>query len=164
RQHKSHCDKPVKYCGAMAGIETLDLEIQVNMPADRFFNSFKNKKGSFTDKTEAVSIYHDDTNYNSSIQIWNLIVDGKMEQIKEKTEVDEENMSVSFLAMEGDVLEQYKSYKITLDVVPRDDGVCIAKWKWEYEKLNVDVPPPTKYIAFVADYTRELETRLLSES
>ncbi|CAF2110023.1 MLP-like protein 34 [Brassica napus] len=148
----------------MAGIETLDLEIQVNMPADRFFNSFKNKKGSFTDKTEAVSIYHDDTNYNSSIQIWNLIVDGKMEQIKEKTEVDEENMSVSFLAMEGDVLEQYKSYKITLDVVPRDDGVCIAKWKWEYEKLNVDVPPPTKYIAFVADYTRELETRLLSES
>ncbi|KAL0799063.1 hypothetical protein Bca101_054238 [Brassica carinata] len=142
----------------MAGVQTLDLEIQVNMTADRFFNSFKNKKGSFTDKTEAVSIHHDDTNSNSSIQIWNLIVDGKMEQIKEKTEVDEENMSVSFLAMEGDVLEQYKSYKIILDVVPKDDGVCIAKWKWEYEKLNDDVPPPTKYIAFVADYTRDLET------
>ncbi|XP_009110119.1 MLP-like protein 34 [Brassica rapa] len=146
----------------MAGVQTLDLEIQVNMPADRFFNSFKNKEGSFTDKTEAVYIHHDDT--NSSIQIWNLIVDGKMEQIKAKTEVDEENMSVSFLAMEGDVLEQYKSYKITLDVVPKDDRVCIAKWKWEYEKLNDDVPPPTKYIAFVADYTRELEARLLSES
>lgn len=56
----------------MAGVQTLDLEIQVNMPADRFFNSFKNKEGSFTDKTEAVYIHHDDT--NSSIQIWNLIV------------------------------------------------------------------------------------------
>ncbi|KAF8083018.1 hypothetical protein N665_0795s0015 [Sinapis alba] len=148
----------------MTGVQTLDLEIQVNMTADRFFNSFKNKEGNFTDKTEAVSVHRDDLNSNSSIQIWNFIVDGKMEQIKEKIEVDEENKSVSFIAMEGDVLEHYKSYKITLDVVPRGDGVCIAKWKWEYEKLNDDVPPPTKYIAFVADYTRDLETRLLSES
>ncbi|KAL0698970.1 hypothetical protein Bca4012_055092 [Brassica carinata] len=148
----------------MAGVQTPDLEIQVNMPADRFFNTFKNKKGNFTDKTEAVSVHRGDPNSNSSIQIWNFIVDGNMEHIKEKIEVDEENKSVSFLAIEGDVLEQYKSYKISLDVVPRDDGVCIAKWTWDYEKLNDDGPPPTKYIAFVAYCTRDLETRLLSES
>ncbi|KAJ0247638.1 Polyketide cyclase/dehydrase and lipid transport superfamily protein [Hirschfeldia incana] len=148
----------------MTSIQTLDIEIQVNMPADRFFNTFKKKEGNFTDKTESVSVHRDDPKSNSSIQVWNFIVDGKMEQIKEKIEVDEENKSVSFLAIEGDVLQQYKSYKITLDVVPRDGGVCIAKWKWEYEKLNDDVPPPIKYIPFVADYTRDLETRLLSES
>lgn len=87
-----------------------------------------------------------------------------MEQIKEKIEVDEENKSVSFLALEGDVLKQYKSYKIILDVVPKDDRVCIAKWTWEYEKLTDNVPPPTRYTAFVAEYTRDLETRLLSDS
>ncbi|XP_010477598.1 PREDICTED: MLP-like protein 34 [Camelina sativa] len=148
----------------MVGVETLELEIQVNMTADRFFKTFKKKEGNFTDKTEAVSVLRDDTTSNSSIQIWNFIVDGKMEQIKEKIEVDEENKSVSFLALEGDVLKQYNSYRIRLDVVPKNDRVCIAKWKWEYEKLNDDVPPPTRYTAFVAEYTRDLETRLLSES
>ncbi|KAG7592710.1 Bet v I/Major latex protein [Arabidopsis thaliana x Arabidopsis arenosa] len=148
----------------MAGVQTLELEIQVNMTAERFFKTFKKKEGNFTDKTEAVSVHRDDPTSNSSIQIWNFIVDGKMEQIKEKIEVDEENKSVSFVALDGDVLKQYKTYKITLDVVPKDDQVCIAKWTWEYEKLNDDVPPPTRYTAFVADYTRDLETRLLSES
>ncbi|KFK44402.1 hypothetical protein AALP_AA1G252700 [Arabis alpina] len=148
----------------MANVHSLEMEIQVKMTAERFFNTFKNKEGNFTDKTEAVSVHRDDPTSNSSTQIWNFIVDGKMEQIKEKIDVDEENKSVSFLALEGDVLKQYKSYKIILEVVPKDDQVCIAKWTWEYEKLNDDVPPPTKYTAFVADYTRDLETRLLSES
>ncbi|XP_019094623.1 PREDICTED: MLP-like protein 34, partial [Camelina sativa] len=130
--------------------------------ADRFFETFKKKEGNFTDKIEAVSVLRDDTTSNSSIQICNFLVDGKMEHIKEKIEV--ENKSVSFLALEGDVLKQYKSYRIRLDVVPKDDRVCIAKWTWEYEKLNEDVRPPTRYTAFVAEYTRDLETRLLSES
>ncbi|CAA7059385.1 unnamed protein product [Microthlaspi erraticum] len=113
------------------------------MTADRFFTTFKKKEGSFTDKTEAVSVHPDDPKSKSSIQIWNFIVDG--------ADQGEENKLVSFSALEGDVL---KLYKIKLDVVPKDDGVCIAKWTWEYKKLNDDVPPPT---------TRDLETRLLSE-
>ncbi|CAH2033684.1 unnamed protein product [Thlaspi arvense] len=147
----------------MEGVQTLELEIKVNMTADRFFDTFKKKEGNFTDKTEAVSVHRDDPKSNSSIQIWNFVVDGKMEQIKEKIEVNEENRSVSFLALEGDLLKLYKRYKITLHVIPQGDRVCIANWIWEYEKLNDDVRPPTKYSAFVADYTRDLETRLLSE-
>ncbi|ESQ34356.1 hypothetical protein EUTSA_v10009398mg [Eutrema salsugineum] len=68
----------------------------------------------------------------------------------------ERTKSVSFLALEGDVLKQYKSYKVTLNVVPKDDRVCIAKWTWEYEKLNDDVPPLTKYSLQITRATSRL--------
>ncbi|XP_010533364.1 PREDICTED: major latex protein 146 [Tarenaya hassleriana] len=144
---------------AADGVQVLELEMQLKVAADNFYDVFKKKEDISTDKTEVVAVHHRDSQSNSSTQSWSFIVEGKVEHIKEKIELDEQNKTVSFIAVEGDVMKQYKSYKITLHVVPTGEG-CIAKWTWEYEKLHDDVPPPTKYASSVADFSRDLETIL----
>ncbi|CAL2232534.1 unnamed protein product [Prunus armeniaca] len=49
-------------------------------------------------------------------------VDGNVEIFKEKLEIDEANKWVSLTALEGNVLEQYKSYKIIFQVTSKSGG------------------------------------------
>ena len=65
----------------------------------------------------------------------NETTDGKTETIKDKVEIDDENRSVTFSAIEGDLFKSYKSYKATVKIITTAEGAS-AKVKLDYEKLN----------------------------
>ncbi|CAL8097410.1 unnamed protein product [Prunus armeniaca] len=69
-------------------------------------------------------------------------VDGNVEIFKEKVEIDEANKWVSLTALEGNVLEQYKSYKIIFQVTSKSEGGGLVKITIHYGKLNDNDPPP----------------------
>jgi hypothetical protein len=63
---------------------------------------------------------------------------------------------VSLIAVGGHVLEQYKSYKITLKTVSMAEG-GVVKILLDYEKLKPDDPPPNKYLDFVINVVKDID-------
>ena len=76
--------------------------------------------------------------------------EGNVETFKEKVEVDDANKKVTLTALKGHCLDLYKTYKVIYQVVPKSE-VGSVKVTIEYEKLNENVPPPTKYIDFIVN-------------
>ena len=81
--------------------------------------------------------------------------------MKERVEIDEENKSMTVFVFDGDVMENYSSFKCNLQIIPKLHGRSIARWSWEYEKLNSDSPAPNKYMDFAVYLTRDIESNLL---
>lgn len=88
------------------------------------------------------------------------IADGKPEIFKEKMEIDETNKSVTLIAVEGHVLELYKSYKNHLQFVSKHDGDDLVKITLHYEKFKADDEAPTKYLDFVVNVVKDIDAHL----
>lgn len=97
--------------------------------------------------------------YQSDFMV--CVTDGKVEKMKERVEIDEANKSMTVFVFEGDVMENYSSFKCNLQIIPKLHGRSIARWSWEYEKLNSDSPAPNKYMDFAVYLTKDIETSLL---
>lgn len=92
-----------------------------------------------------------------------LFSDGNTaETMKERVELDPEKKTITMVVMEGDLMQHFKSYKVIIQVVPKSEG-SLVKWMWEYEKLQEDGPTPSKYVDFVTNFTKNIETNLLKE-
>ncbi|XP_028081234.1 kirola-like [Camellia sinensis] len=100
-------------------------------------------------------------NHWQSHFFFNSLLDfGGSESAKERIEaIDVDNKSVTFNLLEGDVLKVYKTFKSTLQVTNMDDG-CLIKVTLAYEKQHEDTPPPTMYLDFVANVSKDIEAYL----
>lgn len=88
--------------------------------------------------------------------------DGKEHIAKEIVEViDDENKLVSYKVIEGDLLNEYKRFKVIVQSVPKGQGGLI-KWTMEYEKLSDDIPPPEKLMEFCLHATKDIEEHLIN--
>lgn len=70
-----------------------------------------------------------------------------------------ENKSVTFKVIEGDLLENYKSLKLVIEVSQKDEG-SLVHWIIQYEKLNEDVVDPHTLLQFVVDVTKDIDSHL----
>lgn len=90
------------------------------------------------------------------------IKDGKLTQAKESIEaIDEQNKSITFNLYDGDVSEQYKFFKINIQVTDKDDGIAVIKWTIEYEKINEEIPYPYGYLDYVTKLTEDVNAHIL---
>ncbi|KAF2316803.1 hypothetical protein GH714_042144 [Hevea brasiliensis] len=123
----------------MAQADKLEADVELNAPADNFYKIFTAKHTMFP---------------------MPLIVFTQLRFMKEKADVDEANKTITFTAVEGHVLEQYKSYKAILRVIPTGDGglvkICV-----EYEKLKADDPPPSKYLDILVSVVKDVDAHLV---
>ncbi|XP_074302943.1 MLP-like protein 31 [Silene latifolia] len=93
-----------------------------------------------------------------------LLEDGKKCVAKELIEViDEENQLVRFKIIDGDLLKEFKSFTLTVHVLPRGELTGV-KWISEFEKIDESVPYPTKLIDFCIAVTKDIETHHLNEA
>ncbi|KAG8384176.1 hypothetical protein BUALT_Bualt04G0090900 [Buddleja alternifolia] len=79
------------------------------------------------------------------------------ERVKLEIDANEGERSITFKAIEGDVLLLYKNYKFTIDV---SDGS--VQWTIEYEKAFATSPPPDAYAGFAIMTFKLLDLYLLS--
>ena len=86
--------------------------------------------------------------------------EGNFETFKERVEVDDANKKVTLTALKGHCLDLYKTYKVIYQVVPKSE-VGSVKVTIEYEKLNENVPPPTKYIDFIVNLFKDIDVHAL---
>lgn len=89
--------------------------------------------------------------------------DGKDMFGKEIVEViDEEKKSMTFKIIEGNVLEIYKSFKLTCHV--DTEGVeHLVTWTFEYEKMNEDVEDPHTLMDVIVAITKDVESHHLGQ-
>ncbi|OMO77577.1 hypothetical protein COLO4_25084 [Corchorus olitorius] len=149
----------------MALVGKLEAEVDVKVPADKLLCIIRSENHRIPEAASnhihTIEVHEGDWETHGSIKLWTYTIDGKVEIFKEKLVVDEANKRITMEALEGHVLEELKSYKMTYQVLPKTDESCMAKITVDYEKLNENVPEPNKYLQFVVNVTKDIESHLL---
>ncbi|XP_021642474.2 MLP-like protein 329 [Hevea brasiliensis] len=147
----------------MVQADKLEADVELNAPADNFYKIFYSQAHhvpNASDSIHAVEVHEGDWETPGSAKLWKYTLEGNPEYFKEKADVDEANKTITFTAVEGHVLEQYKSYKAILRVIPTGDGglvkICV-----EYEKLKADDPPPSKYLDILVSVVKDVDAHLV---
>ncbi|TKY69307.1 defense response [Spatholobus suberectus] len=145
----------------MAQICVLEERVQLKSCPEKFYNFLKSQNQCIpnnvhSEKVHAVEIQEGDWDTPGSVKLWKYIIEGKEEIFKEKVIMDEVNKIITYVAVGGNALELYKSYKAILKV---ENGML--KLRIEYEKLNDDIPAPKKYQQFIINIVRDIDANLV---
>ncbi|KAL1802499.1 hypothetical protein ACET3Z_031146 [Daucus carota] len=96
------------------------------------------------------------------IIVWKFTVDGKEMVTKDRVEaIDEEDKSVTFKVIEGDLLESFKIFVLTIHVDTSGEDNLVT-WSIDYEKVDESVKDPTEYLDVVLRITKDIEAHHLS--
>ncbi|KAF3431974.1 hypothetical protein FNV43_RR26710 [Rhamnella rubrinervis] len=68
--------------------------------------------------------------------------------------IDDENNSIAFKILEGDLMEHYKNVRVTLKCNPKDGQGSVIHWTMEYEKRHDEIVDPHTLIEFVTNLQR----------
>ncbi|KAJ7954242.1 MLP-like protein [Quillaja saponaria] len=143
----------------------LEDEMEINMPAAKFYNIWKSEGHHVSTATpnriHAVHVHEGDWGAADSVKIWKYTVgtyiDGTTGVFKEKLEFNDETKTVSLVGLEGDVMKEYKVYKPTYQCIPKGEGSSLLKMTLEYERASENIPPPDKYMRFMVDLAKDIE-------
>ncbi|EYU33127.1 hypothetical protein MIMGU_mgv1a019445mg [Erythranthe guttata] len=95
---------------------------------------------------------------------FNYTHDGKERVAKEIIEaLDEENKSVTYKVIEGDLMELYKTFKLTVRVDTTGEDNVVT-WTFEYEKLSEDIPDPHTLMEFFGTMTKSIDSHHISKN
>ncbi|XP_034700076.1 MLP-like protein 43 [Vitis riparia] len=150
----------------MALIAKVETETKIKAPADKFFKLFKSQAHHLpnicSDKIHKIEVHEGDWETQGSVKHWSYTIGGNSQSIKETVEsIDEENRSMTFKVLDGEVLKEYKSYKFTAQAIPKGEG-CLVIWTIEYEKASEGGPDPHNYLEFAVNITKDIESHLLN--
>ncbi len=96
-----------------------------------------------------------------SVVAWHYVIDGKDHVAKDVVEaIDEENKTITYRVIEGDVLQEYKSFKLIIQNISIGEATWV-RWTLEYEKLNKNIPHPIKLLELVIHLSEELDDHLV---
>ncbi|MGD7407609.1 MLP family protein, partial [Ralstonia pseudosolanacearum] len=99
-----------------------------------------------------------------SIICWTYTHDGKEKKAKEVIQaIDEEKKLIQFKMIEGDVMELYKDFVITIHF-ETNGGSDLVTCTFEYEMLNEDVEHPISLLSLFIDLTKDIETHHASKT
>ncbi|KAI9079826.1 hypothetical protein K1719_038236 [Acacia pycnantha] len=144
----------------MAQVCVLETTKQLRSPPEKIFNLLKSQNQKIpnaTDKISDIEVLNGDWVTPGSVKLWKYTLDGKEEVFKERVEVDEENKTITYTALGGNVMELYKSYRF----IVKAEMNGTFKLRIEYEKINEEVPPPHKYLHFCLNLLKEIENKLV---
>ena len=78
--------------------------------------------------------------------------------------VDEEKNIIIFKMLEGDLMEHFESFKLTVQATPKTEGEgCVVHWILEYQKKHGEIVNPHTLLQLLADISKDLEEHLLEE-
>ncbi|GAB4828757.1 hypothetical protein Ancab_040613 [Ancistrocladus abbreviatus] len=96
-----------------------------------------------------------------SVIFWNYAIEGKPCVAKQIVEaIDDVNKTIILNVIEGDVLKEYKTFKVTIDIKP-EGHTNLVKWTLDYEKLHEGIGEPIKILEFVINITKDIEVEHL---
>ncbi|KAL5553454.1 hypothetical protein UlMin_040855 [Ulmus minor] len=118
------------------------------------------------ERIQGCDLHEGDFGTVGSVVIWNYNHDGKPEVAKEVIEaVDDEKNSMTFKLIEGDLLDKYKSFKVSYEATPKNDGEgFVVQWTLEYDKLHDEIVDLHTLVQFVVDLSKDTEAHLLQKA
>ncbi|QHO31987.1 hypothetical protein HN51_020110 [Arachis hypogaea] len=145
----------------------LSIEIVIHAPSGKFFNLVSKSLHQIQNICERV--HHakllqgeDWQSIGGSVKHWTYVIDGKVTTCKETIEcIDEKNKTMKFNLFDGEISQQYKVLKLTMQEIDNSNGSVSAKWTVEYEKINDNVEAPYGYMEYCDKCTKEMDAHLL---
>ncbi|XP_062110250.1 MLP-like protein 423 [Humulus lupulus] len=147
----------------------LHAEIDVKSHADKFWASLKDfihiYPKAFPHNYESVEVLEGDGIQPGSVRLVKYGEGSLIVKVsKEKVEVvDDPKKIFGFSVIDGDLLKYYKSFKSSVQVVPKDEG-SLLKWSCEYEKTADDIPDPTVVKDFAVKSFKELDDYIANQA
>ncbi|XP_019093825.1 PREDICTED: MLP-like protein 43 [Camelina sativa] len=150
-------------------VGTLETEVEIKASAGKFHQMFAERPHHVSkatpDKIHGCDLHEGDWGKVGSIVIWNYVIDGKASMVKDRIEaVEPEKNLIKFKVIEGDLMEEYKSFFVTIQVTPKHGGSgSVVHWHFEYEKINEEVAHPENLLQFAVGMSKEIDEHLLTE-
>ncbi|KAL0377992.1 UNVERIFIED_CONTAM: Kirola [Sesamum radiatum] len=141
--------------------DSLVASAAIKSPADKFFNFFRYKMNEIVNIFQAaftgVELLEGEEGTVGCVKRWNYIVGAIPLTVTVKIEaIDESAKSITFTALEGDLLVLYKSFQATLTV---SEG--LATWTFVFEKATLLTPPPELYVPLAITLSTLVDAFLL---
>ncbi|GAB4828761.1 hypothetical protein Ancab_040616 [Ancistrocladus abbreviatus] len=143
----------------------LIAEFELRSSGDLFHEMLSSSKHQLKDvipqHIQGYEVHEGQFGTPGSVIFWNYTLDGKPCVAKEIVEaIDVKNKTITFNVIEGDVTEEYKTFKITIDIKPEGD-TNLVKWTMDYEKLHEGIGEPVKILALAMKVTKDIEVEHL---
>lgn len=84
--------------------------------------------------------------------------DGEAQVAKmELTSLDLVGLSLTFKILEGDLVEVYNSFSVTLKLTPNILSGSVVYWTFEYEKPSSDTSDPTSLMEAAVQVSKDID-------
>ncbi|KAF8054071.1 hypothetical protein N665_1352s0009 [Sinapis alba] len=147
----------------------LETEVEIKASAGKFHHMFAGRPHHVSKASpgniQGCDLHEGDWGKVGSIVYWNYVHDGEAKVAKERIEaVEPEKNLITFRVIEGDLMKEYKSFLLTIQVTPKHGGPgSIVHWHLEYEKISEEVAHPETLLQFCVEVSKEIDEHLLSE-
>ncbi|KAL4364348.1 hypothetical protein GQ457_04G009270 [Hibiscus cannabinus] len=146
----------------------LETDVEIKASPEQFHDMFSNKPHHLhhacNDKIQACDLHEGEWGKVGTIVNWSYVHDGKAKQVKDVIEaVDPDKNLVTFRMVEGDLMEEYKSFVVTLQVSPKSGGSgsgSVVHWTIEYERLHQGIDHPETLLQLAIDVSKDLDAHL----
>ncbi|XVE74684.1 hypothetical protein DITRI_Ditri12bG0037000 [Diplodiscus trichospermus] len=148
----------------------LEIDVEIKASAETFHDMFSNRPHHVHrtnyEKVQGCDLHEGDFGTVGSIVCWKYVHDGKAKTAKQVIEaVDPEKNSITFKMLEGDLMEEYKSFLITIQASPKSEGEgSIVHWTLEYEKLHEGIAHPETLLQFFFELSKDMGDYLFQEN
>ncbi|KAL6192661.1 hypothetical protein ACLB2K_033747 [Fragaria x ananassa] len=152
----------------MALTGKIETDVDIKASATKFHEMFTHKphhiSNASSSNIQGCELHEGDWGTVGTVIYWNYVHDGKACVAKEIVEaIDAEKNLVTFRVIEGDLMEHYKSFLLTIQANPKDEG-CTVHWTLEYEKHHGDITDPHTLLQFCAEVSKDIDAHLTAEA
>lgn len=75
-------------------------------------------------------------------------------------EFDDKKLVMKLVGLEGNVFKHYKTFNIIYQIVPKKPQHSLVVMNLKYEKLDDGSPAPYKYVEFLENLIKDIESHL----
>ncbi|KAE8719633.1 MLP-like protein 28 [Hibiscus syriacus] len=142
----------------------LEADAEINASPDQFHDMVANRPHHLHhasyDKVQGCDLHEGEWGKVGTVVIWRYVHDGKAKVTKDVIEaIDHDKKLVTFRALEGDKVKEYKSLLVTVQASPKIGGGSVVHWTLEYEKLH-DAVAPESFLQFLVDLSKDMDAHL----
>ncbi|KAJ7942982.1 MLP-like protein 28 [Quillaja saponaria] len=139
----------------------VETEVEIKVPADKFYNIWSKQAHHVStaspNNIQAVHVHEGDWETEGSIKVWKY----NLGFIKEKVFLNDEDKTVTLIGLEGDVMQEFKTWKVVIHANPKGEGSSLVKVSIEYEKIKEEIPTPNNYLNFSVNLMKDIEAHHL---
>ncbi|KAK8526205.1 hypothetical protein V6N13_017263 [Hibiscus sabdariffa] len=144
----------------------LEADVEIKASPEQFHDMFVNKPHHMhhacNDKVQACNLHEGEWGKVGTIVSWNYVIDGKAKHTKEVIEaVDPDKNLIVFRVIEGDLMDEYKSFLFIIQVSPKSEGSgSVVHLTLEYEKLHQGIDHPHSVLQYMKDVSNGIDAHL----
>ncbi|XP_050232663.1 MLP-like protein 28 [Mercurialis annua] len=149
----------------MALVGKVEGEVEIKAPAHLFHEVFSCRPHHVnimsSDKVQGCDLHEGEWGKHGSVICWNYTHDGVAKVAKQIIEnMDDENFSITFKMIEGDLLDEYKEFRLISKATPKEGGGTLVRWTFIYEKLHEGIPDPHSLLDFLLHLSKDICSHL----